>query len=194
MSSVNATGKTIPTDETIKLVELLKPLPSEDRKRAIQAAMILLGEVQPSVPLRADTEEDATEQGDGFDTLTPRARSWMKQNDIAITQLQQVFHIDEGRAEVIAGVPGKNKKEQTYNVYILAGLAELLVTGNTTFQDRQARALCESSGCYDSANHAVHLRNRGNEFTGTKDKGWTLTAPGLRRAAEIVRELNARPD
>jgi hypothetical protein len=187
-----AMEKTIPIDAMTKLVEVLQPLPSEDRIRAIRAAMILLGESQSGVPrLAADTEEEAKEQGDELGDLPPRARSWMKQNEISTTQLQHVFHIGDEEVEVIAGVPGKSKKDQTYNAYILAGLGQLLVTGNATFQDRQARALCESSGCYDSANHAVHLRNRGNEFTGTKDKGWTLTAPGLRRAAEIVRELNS---
>jgi hypothetical protein len=183
--------KTIPIDAMARLVEVLKPLPSEDRMRAIQAAMILLGEVQSGVTLTADAEKDTKEQGGEFGTLPPRARTWMKQNGISTAQLQQVFHIGEGEVEVIAGVPGTNKKKQTYNAYVLAGLGQLLLTGNATFQDKPARALCESSGCYDSANHSVHLKNRGNEFTGTKDKGWTLTAPGLRRAAEIVKELSS---
>jgi hypothetical protein len=189
-----AMEKIIPIDAMTKLVEVLQPLPSEDRVRAIRAAMILLGESQSGVPLAAETEEDAKQQGDELGTLPPRARSWMKQNDISAAQLQHVFHIGDGGVEVIAGVPGKSKKEQTYNAYVLAGLGQLLLTGNTTFQDKQARALCESSGCYDSANHAVHLRKRGNEFAGAKDKGWTLTAPGLHRAAEIVRELNGHHD
>jgi hypothetical protein len=114
----------------------------------------------------------------------------MKQNGIAAAELEQVFHITEGAVEVIAAyMPGKNKKEQTYNAYILTGLGQLLLTGNPSFQDNSARALCESSGCYDSANHSAHIRDRGNEFAGTKDKGWVLTAPGLKRAAAIVKEL-----
>jgi hypothetical protein len=183
--------KTIPIDAMTKLVEVLKPLPSEDRVRAIRAAMILLGEVQSGVTLAADAKEDTEEQSGEFGPLSPRAQTWMNQNGISTAQLQQVFHMGEGGVEVIADVPGKNKKEQTYNAYVLAGLGQLLLTGNATFPDKLARALCESSGCYDSANHSVHLRNRGNEFVGTKDKGWTLTAPGLRRAAEIVKELSS---
>jgi len=181
--------KAIPIDAMTKLVEVLKPLSSEDRVRAIRAAMILLGDVQSGVTLVTGAGEDAKEQGGEFGALPPRARTWMKQNRVSAAQLQQVFHMGEEGVEVIAGVPGKNKKEQTYNAYILAGLGQLLLTGNAMFQDKSARALCESSGCYDSANHSVHLKNRGNEFTGTKDKGWTLTGPGLLRAAEIVKEL-----
>ncbi|HMA74454.1 MAG TPA: hypothetical protein VKP67_23635 [Xanthobacteraceae bacterium] len=194
MNSIKGPGameKTIPIDATTKLVEVLQPLPSEDRIRAIRAAMILLGENQYGVPpFAANTEEDAKAGGDESGTFPPRARSWMKQNDISRGQLQHVFHIGDGGVDVIAAVPGKSKKEQTYNAYVLAGLGQLLLTGNATFHDKLARALCESSGCYDSANHSVHLRNRGNEFAGTKDKGWTLTAPGLRRAAELIRELS----
>ena len=105
-------------------------------------------------------------------------------------ELQQVFHLGNGDAEVIAGdIPGKNKKEKTYSAYILIGLSKLLSTGSPAFDDKSARALCESSGCYDQANHSVHIKERGNEFTGTKDKGWTLTAPGLKRAAVLIKEM-----
>jgi hypothetical protein len=181
--------KTIPIDAMTKLVEVLKPLASEDRVRAIRAAMVLLGDAQSGASLEVGAQEEATEQGGEVGVLPLRARTWMKQYGISLAQLQQIFHISKEGVEVIADVPGSNKKEQTYNAYILAGLGQLLLTGNATFTDKLARGLCESSGCYDSANHAAHLKNRGNEFTGTKDKGWTITAPGLRRAAEIVKQL-----
>jgi hypothetical protein len=35
----------------------------------------------------------------------------------------------------------------------------------------------------------VHIKERGNEFTGTKEKGWSLTAPGLKRGAALVKEM-----
>jgi hypothetical protein len=181
--------KDIPIDETTKVVEILKPLSSEDRARVIRAAMILLGDVDVggSQILDAGGPIDA---GTNLGALPPRARAWMKQNSISEAQIQQVFHMAEGAAEVIAvHVPGKNKKEQTYNSYILTGLGQFLLTGNATFQDKAARALCELSGCYDSANHSAHLKDRGNEFAGSKDKGWTLTTPGLIRAAEIIKGL-----
>jgi hypothetical protein len=193
MGSIDGRGAmemTTPINAVAKLVELLTPLPSDDRLRTIQAAMILLGESQSGVTERA--EKTTHEENVELDALPARARTWMRQNGISAAQLHQVFHISEGAVEVIAGVPGKNRKEQTYNAYILTGLGQFLLTGNPTFQDKPARAFCESSGCYDSANHSVHIRKRGREFTGSKEKGWTLTAPGLQRAAEIVKQLSEK--
>jgi hypothetical protein len=150
--------------------------------------MVLLGETQSAVTKIQDT--NAEEVG-LISNTPPRAKAWMKQTSVTAEELEQVFHTSEDQTEVIAAhIPGRNKKEQTYNAYVLTGVAQLLSTGSPTFQDKTARALCESSGCYDYANHAKYLKNRGNEFTGTKDKGWTLTAPGLKRGAEIIKELN----
>jgi hypothetical protein len=183
--------KTVPIDAMTKLVEVLNPLDFEGRQRAIKAALVLLGDVQSGVALSPDAEEGAKEQGGDERNLSMRGRTWMRQNGISTVQLQQVFHTGKEGVEVIASVPGKSKKEQTYNAYILVGLGQLLFTGSATFQDKAARALCESSGCCDKANHSVHIRIRGNIFTGTKDKGWTLTEPGLRRAAEIVKVISS---
>jgi hypothetical protein len=172
-------------DALTKVVEALTPLASEERTRVIRAAMALLGE---SSTAHADVEEPTG----SIEGLSPRARVWMKQNSITPVQLQQVFHISDGVAEVIAPqLPGRNKKEQTHNAYIITGISQLLINGGASFDDRAARALCERCGCYDSANHSANLRDRGNEFTGSKEKGWTLTAPGLRRAAEIIKEMQA---
>jgi hypothetical protein len=180
--------KTILLDAMTKVVEVLSPLSSEDRARIINAAFALLGDVKPKIIGQGPDEPIAD---DPVGAMPPRAKSWMSQNGVSAGQLQQTFHMVNGEAEVIATVPGRNKKEQTYNAYILTGLGQLLLTGSAAFTDKAARSLCESSGCYDSANHAAHLKDKGNEFTGSKDKGWTLTAPGLKRAAELVKDLNA---
>jgi hypothetical protein len=168
-----------------KIVELLSPLASEERIRIIQASLTLLGETASALPKPALGGYDGPEN-----TYPVRARAWMKQYAISLENIEQVFHVTEGNAEVIAAaIPGKNKKAQTFNAYILSGLANLLATGEPVFDDKSARSLCEGSGCYDSANHAVNIKNRGNEFTGSKEKGWTLTSPGLKRAADLVKEL-----
>jgi hypothetical protein len=182
--------KRIPIGETTKVVEILRPLSSEDRARVIHAAMVLLGDVESRHPSTLDAADTVEPEAGKLGALPQRARVWMKQYGISESQIQQVFHIADGAAEVIAvHVPGKNKKEQTYNAYVLTGLGQFLLAGSTSFQDKSARTLCEASGCYDSANHAAHLKDRGNEFTGNKERGWTLTAPGLARAAEIIKEL-----
>jgi len=116
---------------------------------------------------------------------------WMKQNGITAEQLQHVFHFSGAGVEIIApDFPGKNKKQKTYNAYVVEGIAQLLATGEPHFTDKVARALCERAGCFDSANHATHMNNKGNEFAGSKDKGWTLTAPGLKKGAALVKELS----
>jgi hypothetical protein len=97
---------------------------------------------------------------------------------------------DGSMAVIAADIPGKGKKGKTLNAYVLVGVSKFLSTGDPKFDDKSARALCEGSGCYDSANHAQTLKAKGNWFTGTKEKGWSLTAPGLRQGAMIVKELN----
>lgn len=179
--------KLVPLDAMTKVVEVLSPLSSEDRARVIGAALALLGDTQSMIA-------SSTSGGPKVDdielaALPPRAKSWMSQQGVLSVELQQIFHIEDGVADFIGAVPGRNKKEQTYNAYVLAGLGQLLSTGVPAFTDRAARALCEVSGCYDSANHAAHMKDKGNEFTGSKEKGWTLTAPGLKRAAELIKEL-----
>jgi hypothetical protein len=182
--------KEMPIDAMSKIVAILTPLSSEDRARAVKAAMALLGESQSTIASATDVEAATHNGEDEFTNMPPRARTWMKQNNITVAELQQVFQMTPEGPEVIAHMPGKNKKEQMYNAYVLTGLGRLLATGTVSFQDKPARALCVASGCYDNANHSAYLRNKDNEFSGTKDKGWTLTAPGLKRAAEIVKELS----
>ncbi|MCP3371172.1 hypothetical protein [Bradyrhizobium cajani] len=179
--------KLVPLDAMTKVVEVLSPLSSEDRARVIGAALALLGDAQSMIA--APTFGGSKADGVELDALPSRAKSWMSQHGVSTVELQQIFHIEGGVADFIAAVPGRNKKEQTYNAYVLTGLGQLLCTGAPTFADKAARALCEISGCYDSANHAAHMKDKGNEFTGSKDKGWTLTAPGLKRAAELIKEL-----
>ncbi|MGT2503896.1 hypothetical protein ACVOMS_29990 [Bradyrhizobium guangxiense] len=179
--------KVVPLDAMTKVVEVLSPLSSEDRARVIKAALALLGDPQSTItaPISVGPKADDVE----LDALPSRAKSWMSQQGISAVELQQIFHMEDGVAEFIATVPGRNKKEQTYNAYVLTGLGQLLSTGVPVFTDKAARTLCENSGCYDSANHSAHMKDKGNEFTGSKEKGWTLTAPGLKRAAELIKEM-----
>src|SRR5882672_4747126 len=177
------------TEIVSEIFELLNPLPSEDRHRVIQASLTLLGEVaSPSKP-RGEVDGSGSDAG-GDSSISSRARIWMKQYGISVEELQQVFQLEAGSAEVIAGeIPGKNKKEKTYNAYILTGMSALLSVGSSSFDDKSARALCERFGCYDQPNHSSIIKDRGNEFTGTKDTGWNLTAPGLKRGASLVKEM-----
>lgn len=180
-------AKKMYVEEVGKIVQLLEPLESEERLRIISASLTLLGETSLSLASRAGGD-NLVDDENTID-LPPRARTWMKQYGVTVEQIAQVFHLDDDGAEIIvAAIPGKNKKEQTFNAYVLTGIASLLATGDSSFDDKAARKLCENSGCYDSANHSAYMKRRGNEITGSKDKGWKLTSPGVKRGAELVRE------
>jgi hypothetical protein len=173
------------TEIVATIVAELTPLGPEERQRVVQASLTLLGDAPiASIRKSADVDEDP----DGG-TLPIRARTWMKQNGLSLEQLHQVFHITDGDVEIIAAdVPGDGRRERVRNAYVLLGIARLLSTGDAQFDDAGARALCERSGFYDQTNHMKYMRG-GNEFTGSKDKGWTLTAPGLKHGAGVVKTL-----
>ena len=172
-----------------KVVEILAPLSKEDRMRIIRASLVLLddsGSSGKSLELESHLQEDFSSDSAG---LPSRTRAWMKQNSITTDDLAEVFQITKDDATIIAAIPGGTVKEQVYNAYVLTGVSQLIISGTPFFQDKQARTQCESSGCYDSNNHSTYLNQKGNLFTGSKKTGWTLTVPGLKHAAEIIKEI-----
>jgi hypothetical protein len=181
-------------DITMKVVKLLTPLDSDGRQKAIKASLTLLGEAD--VDIDAGGSGSAGGSGDGargsatLPGLSPKATAWTKQNTLSKSQLEQVFDIDGTSVNVLGGgIPGKSSKDQTISAYILKGVAQLLATGEPTFDDKSARKLCVDLGCYNSANHAVYMNSMGNTITGSKDKGWKLTAPGLKKGADLIKEM-----
>jgi hypothetical protein len=124
--------------------------------------------------------------------LSAVATAWLKQNSLTDTEIEVVFHLNGSEADIIAPeIPGKSNREKTLNCYILEGAREFLRTGEATFSDKAARGLCMQFGCFDSPNHAKYISEKGNEFTGSKEKGWALTGPGKKRAAALVKEIAA---
>jgi hypothetical protein len=172
------------TSITTQLFKLLQPLESDERKRAIKATLTLLGEegdIEPDKPKKKDEEETVVESG-----LPAKARTWMRQNSVSDEQLSHVFH----GTDIIANVmPGTSKKEKTRSTYILTGIGQLIQTGEPQFSDETARHACKTHGCYDETNHSTTIKDRGNSFTGSKKTGWTLTTPGLKTGAELVKQI-----
>jgi hypothetical protein len=171
-----------------QVVRVLAPLESEDRHSVIHASLVVLREKAGNISslVRSKPDEGVPAAGD----VPNRARLWMRQNDLNSDQLLQVFDVSDGVATVIASeVSGKNNAEKTVKAYVLTGLAALLASGEANFDDKAARALCESLGCYDSSNHTKYLKEKGNNFTGSKAGGWKLTAPGLKFGAVVIKEL-----
>jgi hypothetical protein len=173
------------TQAVASIVQELEGFSSEDRHRIVRASMMLLGEAPTHlVPEGADAESRQDQTGG----LPAKARSWMKQHDLTLDQISQVFHFGDDGPQIIAPIPGANRRDQVRNAYVLCGIGRLLASGETRFDDKVARGVCESGGFFDSTNHMKYMK--GNEFTGSREKGWVLTAPGLKFGASLVAQLS----
>lgn len=180
------------TEAMAKVVEILSPLDSEQRKRVIHAAFALLGDLSPggstlatAAPPAPQTEAEASDLPSG---ISPTATAWLSKAKITREQLEQCLHFDGGKVQVIV-LPGSATKriDQVINTYLIRGFASYLETGDPSFSDQDARSLCEDFGCYDHTNHAKYLKEFGNRITGSKSSGWKLTAPGISSAGELVK-------
>lgn len=180
-----------PSDALAQIIDTLTPLETEVRQRTLAAAQAYFAPAQPALqsapPSHSAPQQQTIEVNSA---ISAKAEIWMKQNNVSDEDLERVFHTSKDDAEFIASsVPGKSKKDQTFNAYILLGISKLISTGNPFFEDKEARELCVKQGCYDSANHATYFKDKSNELAGTKEKGWTVTAPGLKSGALLVKEL-----
>jgi hypothetical protein len=111
----------------------------------------------------------------------------MRKYKVTDDQISEVFDLDAEAVDVIAhDVPGDSAKEKTISAYVITGIGQYLKTGEVNFTDEAARAVCKHIGCLNIANHSSYMESRGNLFNGDKKKGWKLTAPGLKKAAELI--------
>jgi hypothetical protein len=114
----------------------------------------------------------------------------MKQCEISDSTIEEFFHKDGDTVEVIVGeVPGDGKRGKSQNCYLLSGVRALLESDEPKFTEADAVSLCKHMGCHDQANHAKTRSSLGNVVAGNKTSGFTLPAPGLRAAAELVKTM-----
>lgn len=166
------------------IVSELSPFSSEERMRVVQASLTLLGEGNVSAPNNVSgIKLDASAEGE---KLPPKVVIWLKQNSLSEEQISSVFHDDgDGYAIIASSIPGKTNREKVRNAYVLVGVSHYLKSGEAKFEDKEARAVCQSFGFFDGTNHMKYMKG-GNEFAGAKEKGWSLTAPGLKHGAGLV--------
>jgi hypothetical protein len=175
------------------LYDLLEPVDPEDRKKAIRATLTMLGDETAVAGQKGakDGGADDEEADDGGLDVNKKAKTWMTRNGVTAEQLNHVFHIDGETVDIIADTsPGKNQKEQAINAYILTGIGEFLKAGETKFTDKAGREACKKMGCYGDTNHATYMKKPGNVLSGSKEGGWTVTGPGLKTGAELIKQLN----
>jgi hypothetical protein len=173
------------TQAVTNIVQELASFSSEDRHRIVAASMTLLGETPTRLMPEGETDETRLSQSEPFPA---KARNWIQQHGLTAEQINQVFHFGDDGPEVIAHIPGANRKEQVRNAYVLCGIGRLLANGETRFEDKAARDICESGGFFDSSNHMKYMKC--SEFTGSREKGWVLTAPGMTLAGSLVTQLS----
>src|SRR6202008_631245 len=128
-----------------KIVEQLEGLTTEERKRAIAGTLAILGEptLHSFAPLREHADKgagEATEPAQYETHVSPLARSWIKKIQVTQEQLEEIFHVENGKVTLILGeAVGKGKRQQTINTYILTGAAAMLATGSADFTDDVGR-------------------------------------------------------
>ncbi len=174
------------TETLTKLIALLEPLEEEERQRIIHSTMVFFGSTL--APTKSGVPEG--EQNESSEASLPiKATQWLKRNDISQQSLENIFEITDDEVEVIADLPESSNKTRTQQCYLLSGLKNLLQSGEPKINDEQARGLCRHNGCYDNANHSAYVKSLKSSVSGTKETGLTLTTPGLRAAAELVKQL-----
>ncbi len=168
--------------EQFKLVTDLFPL-ANGTVQAVGATNGRVGEAE----VTSETRDD-----DGAANLEskPKADRWVRHNNLSVRQLHLVYHLGRDGVELIAGdVPGETDGEKVISVYLLTGIRALLEGGEPMFADDEARAKCLELGCFKPKRHPENVKAAGNLLAGSKEHGWTLTAPGLAEAAVIVKQL-----
>lgn len=188
MEDTNKMSATDIAQVTTRVYALLQPLEAEERARVLGAVRALFGDANPSGSKGGGLQGSDSPQDGAYPV--PAAR-WLSQNGISQAQIENVVHVSDGSVDLIVGeIPGASKKEQTMNCYLFSGLRELFSSGIPKFSEEQAVALCQRMGCFDRSNHSSHRKTFGNLIAGTKNAGYSLSAPGLRMVAELVKELS----
>jgi len=173
------------TEAVTKIYEQLQGLDAEERLRAAKAALTMLGEFTDDSQFSQKKKGQKEElPGDSF---SEKANTWIKKYAIKQEDLNEMFHLDNGKVELILGKAiGDSNRQKTANTYLLTGVVAFLETGIPNFSDDIARGYCRHLGCYDSPNHSNYVKALENKVTGSKGSGWKLTAPGLIAATKLI--------
>lgn len=182
------------TDTLVKVVNLLTPLTPHERLKVVRSAIALLNDESGNLttaiaPMSIAVDTHVNHQNNHGE-LPPKAKAWMTQNALTMESLESIFHFSSEGVDIIAAdVPGNGNKDKVQSTYLLSGIVGFLSTGTAFFEDSKARDLCCNFGCFDQTNHSKSVKALGNAVVGDKNKGWTLTAPGLKKAAELLKDI-----
>jgi hypothetical protein len=182
------------TQTVTDLFEILDPLSTDDRQRAIKAVFALLGDAPPvavaSSPLVTQPRTDGGGNQPALSGLGPRAAMWAAQHRLDREVLERVFYFHDGKVDIhVTSVPGSSRREKTINCYLLVGARALLASDAPRFDDHEAIMLCKHTTAYDKNNHPTYRGALGPRATGSRQDGFDLTGPGLKEAGELVASI-----
>src|SRR5260370_27749794 len=125
-------------EATTKIYEQLERLAPEERRRAVDAALTMLGE--PATDTRSPKGVIQERESTPVDGFSEMGKAWIRKNDLDASALVETFHSDNGRVQLIlASLLGRSKREQTRDTYLLTGVAAFFETGSAEFTDEVAR-------------------------------------------------------
>src|SRR5262245_58037809 len=99
-------------DATLKIYEQLEKLAPEERGRAVDAALTMLGE--PASRSRSSKSDDQPRDETSANEYPTIAKSWISKNNIESSALAEMFHFENGKVQLIhdKGI-GASKRQQT---------------------------------------------------------------------------------
>lgn len=194
------------SDAISKIVAIIEALPAEHHAQIMRGVEVVLGvsaqvaprtppapAAPPVPPLSDERELPLEERAAKFDELPTllgkRAQHWARRYGVSAAELERVFHVHDGGVDVIASVTAGSKREGALCCYLLTGVKALLRSDEARFQEAEAVDLCREQLLYDTANHAAYRTSFPPKVVGDKHNGWSLPAPGLEAAAQLVKRL-----
>lgn len=109
--------------------------------------------------------------------------------DHKLTAVSSVFHLEEGRCEIIVrNIKTKKKATGEVRLALLLGVKHMAEEGSPNVPNEELRQLCSNHGVLDTPNFTSIMKKNKDLFL-VKDKDWKLTKPGENEAAIIIKEL-----
>ncbi len=118
------------------------------------------------------------------------ASNFFSQNSIAQEQWELIFNFDGNVCNVVV----QDLKEKTVSgkqikLALLLGIKNQFVTGTPSISKDELIDMCRQYATFDSGNFSAHMKNQKILFLSKGNKGWQLTRPGCKKAAQIIKEL-----
>ncbi len=106
-----------------------------------------------------------------------------------------VFDVTDGKATIIADVPGSTQSAKAKNLALLYCFAKLKL-GDEIVANEEVREVCKSHAVYDPTNFASQMKSQkklvlANGSKGSPNFTLKLTVPGRKAAEELAREIEA---